>query len=261
MFKKLLLGLLLIALAAGAVVYFVLSGGLNKQIKNAVETYGPRVTQTDVTLEDVNLSILSGSGTLKGLNVGNPEGYQSEHIFALGQIDLKIDTSTILDQTIIIDHILIKAPAISYEKSLSSSNVKDLMNNIEAFTGPSSGPSPDPEPSTGAKKQVVIKELLIEDGTVYVGALGVGRTVTLPRIEMNNIGEGGSMTMAEVMDLVLTKLLQSIGPAIADAGDLLKEGGKAALDAASKQATQQLDDAANEAVNKVGESLKGLLGN
>lgn len=253
MIKKILLGLILLAVIAGAAVYFVLSGGLNKHIKSGVETYGPRVTQTAVTLEDVNLSILSGSGTLKNLNVGNPEGYTSENIFALGQIDLKVDTSTVFSDKIVIDHIIIKKPEISYEKTLTSSNVKKLMKNIEEFTGPSSGPGPDPEPSEGAKKQVVIKKLIIEDATVYVGVMGVGQTVTLPLIEMNDIGEDGKqMTMAEVMDLVLSKLLQSIGPAIADAGNL----GGAAVDALKTQGLEKVD----QATEKVGESIKGLFG-
>lgn len=124
------------------------------------------------------------------------------------------------------------------------------------FTGPSSGP--DPEPNTGAKKQVVIKKLIIEDGTVYLGALGVGRTVALPRIEMNDIGEGSSqMTVAEVIDLVLGKVLQSIGPAIGGAGDMLKKEGAAVIQSTAEGAMEKVDDAAKDVGNKV----KGLFGN
>jgi hypothetical protein len=258
MFKKLLLTLLFLILIAGAAIYFVLSGGLNKQIKNGVETYGPQVTQTNVTLADVNLSILSGSGTLKGLNVGNPEGYKSENIFSLGEIDLKIDTSTVLSDKIVIDHIIIKKPEISYEKTFTSSNVKELMKNIEEFTGASNDTEASQEADSSdsdsaTKKQVVIKKLIIEDGTVYVGAMGIGQTVTLPRIEMEDIGEDGKqMTMAEVVDLVLSKVLQSIGPAIANAGNL----GGAAVDALKTQGLEKVD----QATEKVGESIKGLFG-
>ena len=92
MFKKRLIGFALLAVIIVAAIYFAGSSVLNKGIKSGVETYGPRVTQTPVTLEDVQLSILSGSGMLKGLHVGNPEGYNSENIFALGQIDLKVNT-------------------------------------------------------------------------------------------------------------------------------------------------------------------------
>ena len=261
MIKKILLGLLLLAALAVAVIYFIGSSALNQGIKSGVESFGPKVTQTSVTLTEANLSLLSGSGTLKGLNVGNPKGYKSENIFALGQIDIKVDTGSVFSDKIVIDHIIIKQPEISYEKTLSSSNVKDLMENIEEFTGPSNSSDPELDPDTGAKKQVVIKKLIIEGGTIYVGALGVGQTVQLPRIEMNDIGEDGKqMTMAEVIDLVLGKVLQNIGPALTNAGDLLKDGGQAAIDIATGGAVKKLDEAAGDAVNKVSEDIKSLFG-
>lgn len=251
MIKKLLLGLLLLLVIAAAAIFFFGSSALNKGIKSGVETYGPRVTQTPVTLGAANISVFSGSGSLKELKVGNPEGYKSENIFALGQIDLQVDTSTVFSDKIIIDQIIIKKPAISYEKGLTSSNLKKLLDNIEEFTGPSSGPGPDPAEDDGPKKQVVIKKLLIEDGTIYVGALGIGQTVALPRIEMNDIGEGGDqITMAEALDLVLSKVLQSIGPAIANAGEL----GGAAVDALKTQGLEKVDQAAEKAT----EGIKGL---
>ena len=255
MFKKPLIGFALLTVIIVAVIYFAGSTVLNKGIKSGVETYGPRVTQTPVTLEDVQLSILSGSGMLKGLHVGNPEGYKSENIFALGQIDLKVNTRSVFSDKIIIDHIIIKRPAISYEKKLTTSNLKKLLENIEQFTGPSSEPEAETaeEEKAGTKKQVIIKKLLIEDGTIYVGALGIGQTVPLPRIEMENIGEDGNeMTMPEVIDLVLSQVLQSIGPAIASAGEL----GGAAVDVLK---TQGLDKV-GQATDLVGEGIKGLFG-
>lgn len=251
MIKKLLLGFVLLVVIAAAAIYFLGSSALNKGIQSGVETYGPRVTQTSVTLADVNLSILSGSGTLKGLNVGNPEGYKSENIFALGQIDLKVDTSSVFSDKIVIDHIIIKKPEISYEKKLTTSNLKKLLENIEAFTGPSTEPEAASEEGDGAKKQVVIRKLIIEDGTIYVGALGIGQTVPLPRIEMDDIGEEGKqMTMVEVIDLVLAKVLQSIGPAIANAGEL----GGAAIDALKTQGLEKV----GQATDKAAEGIKGL---
>lgn len=257
MIKKILLILVLLAVAAVAVVYFVGSSAINKGIKHGVETFGPQVTQTPVTLDHVSISVLSGKGTLKGLNVGNPEGFKSENIFALGQIDIEIDTSTVMSDKIVIDRIYIKQPEISYEKTLSSSNIKKLLANIEEFTGPSA-PKED-APETGAQKQLVIKQLIIEDGTIYVGALGMGQTVPLPRIELNNIGEDNNQqSIAQVLDLVLTEVVKSIGPAIANAGDLLKDGGAAALKAAQEGGIEKVGDAAGDAVNKASEGLKGL---
>ena len=123
---------------------------------------------------------------------------------------------------------------------------------------------------------MVIKQLIIEDGSIYVGLLGAGSKVPLPRIEMNNLGEDGNkQSIAETINLVLTEVLKSVGPAIASAGDLLQEGGKAMLDSAKQQgidkvseaadqavnqASEKVSEAADAAVNKASEGLKSLFG-
>ncbi|MEN8661996.1 MAG: hypothetical protein ABF330_05835 [Lentimonas sp.] len=261
MIKKILLVLVLLAVAAAA-VYFAGSAALNKGIKYGVETVGPDVTQTPVTLADVNISVLSGKGTLKGLNVGNPEGYKSENIFALGQIDIEVDTSTVFSEKIIINKIHIRQPEISYEKTFTSSNVKKLLDNIEQFTGSKSEtPEDAPTEDSGAQKPIVIKQLIIEGGLVYVGALGIGQEIALPRIEMNNIGEEGSDTnIADVLDVVLSKVLASIGPAIVDVGQLLKGAGDDAMKAVQDSTLNNVEGTTGDALNKASEGIKGLFG-
>ena len=171
---------------------------------------------------------------------------------------MKIDTSTILSDKIVIDHVIIRAPEISYEKTLRNSNLKQLLANIESFTGSGSDAAVEEAPtveeeSPASRKQVVIKKLLIEDGTIYVGALGVGQTVPLPRIEMTDIGEDGEqMSIAETVDLVVTTILKSIGPAIANAPEL----GSAAVEALSTQGLEKV----NQASEKVSDGIKGLFG-
>lgn len=266
MIKKLFLGFLLLSTIAIVAIYMFGSSLLNKAIKGGVEKYGPMVTQTDVTLQEVDLSILSGQGTLTNLNIGNPDGYKSADIFALGEVDVNIDIGSIFSDKIIIEHIIIRKPAISYEKTLLSSNVKELLENIEEFTGVSEDAAEDPQPGSspekeGAKQQVVIKKLLIEDGAVYVGAMGVGQEVALPKIELYNLGEGGNTaSIAQVSEEIISAVLKAIGPAIADAKELLKKQGQAALDEASKGNLEGLGDAASDAVDKASESIKGLFG-
>ena len=253
MIKKILLFLVILVVAAAAAVYFLGSSFLNKGIKAGVEKFGPEITQTPVTLANVDISILACNATLTGLNVGNPDGYKSENIFALGQIDVDLERGSLMSDKIIINKIHIKKPEISYEKTLMSSNIKALLKNIEDYTGASAEtdtPTETEEPAAdGAQQQVVIKELIIEDGTIFVGLMGAGTTVALPRIEMHDIGEAGNeKSMAEIIELVLSEVLKSIGPAIADAGDIVGDGGKAVL------------EEGEGALNKATDSIKGLFG-
>lgn len=263
MIKKILLTLLILFVAAAVAIFVFGSKLLNEGIKQGVETVGPKVTQTPVTLQSVDISVLSGKGSLQGLYVGNPDGFKCENIFELGQIDLEVDTKSLLSEKIIIKKIIIRDPAISYEKGLKGSNLKSLIANIEAFTGPAA-PEQETAPveetgPTAPTPQVVIEHLVIEGGSIYVGLLGVGQTIPLPRIEMNDIGGGERMSAAEMINLILGKIVTSIGPAIAGSSEILTDGGKVIGNAAG-DTINAVGDAAGDAVNKVSEGIKGLLG-
>src|SRR5438105_4471054 len=101
----LVIGGVLLALAIGA--YVVLAHNLDAIVVNGVNTYGPKLTQSKVDLASAQLSPFSGSGTLKGLSVGNPTGWSDGRAFYLGQVHLAIEPRSILSDTIVVDEILI----------------------------------------------------------------------------------------------------------------------------------------------------------
>src|SRR3954469_7544093 len=74
---------LIVLVALG--VHFFLDGA----IKRGVETVGPKLTKSEVKLDGVHLSLLSGSGKLKGLIVGNPDPYKTPHAISLGTATLE----------------------------------------------------------------------------------------------------------------------------------------------------------------------------
>ena len=263
MLRKLFLLLVLLVVGAAAALYFFGSGALNRGVKSGVETFGPKITQTDVRLDGVDLSVFSGKGTLTGLFVGNPEGFSGDNIFALEQIDMTLNTRSVFSDTVVIEKLHLRAPKISYEKTLRSSNLKELLENIEASTG--GAPDPGDGADKGAGKQVVIRDLVIEDATVFVGAMGAGVSTNLPRIQMADIGGGGEKrSIAEAVRLITREIFKAVGPSLADMGKSLSEGGKAMLDQTTEKGREQLENAtkgaAKEAAEKANESLKGLLG-
>jgi len=74
---RLVIALLVLLVLAGVAVHLFLDGA----IKRGVETFGPELTKVQVKLEYVNLSLLTGSGKIRGLLVGNPEGYKTPSPF------------------------------------------------------------------------------------------------------------------------------------------------------------------------------------
>ena len=112
------------------VVIVVLVFSINSIIKHGVETVGPLALGTDVTLEKVDISLFSGKGQLKGIIIGNPEGFKTESSFKLNEVRLALDVSSLLSEKIIIDEIFIDAPEITYEKSGKGDNFKAILDSI-----------------------------------------------------------------------------------------------------------------------------------
>jgi hypothetical protein len=78
-------GGLVIVVIAGL---FYLYSSLGSLIKAAVEKYGSEITQAKVRLNAAEVSATSGTGALRGLYVGNPQGFKTPSAFKLGEISL-----------------------------------------------------------------------------------------------------------------------------------------------------------------------------
>ena len=128
--KLLLIGVVGIVIIVGALVFGV--SKLGPLIKTAVNTYGPKLTKTELSLGDVSISLLSGKAELKDFFLGNPKGFTSPEAMKVGSIFIDIDEKSITRDTIVIHTIEVIAPAITYEKMRGADNFKTIMNNISS---------------------------------------------------------------------------------------------------------------------------------
>jgi uncharacterized protein involved in outer membrane biogenesis len=260
MLKKLfffLLGLFAIALI---VVLIFGSTLLNKGVESAFTTIGPKVTQTNVAIEAVELSPISGKGSLSGIKIGNPEGYKSENIFELSKIEVDVATKSLLSDTMVIEKVHIKEPKISYEQTMRGSNLTDLQNNIEAFINSltnsdnaAEAGEKEPEankPNAKKPKKVVIKDFKVEGGKVYASLMGVGMEIPLPDIAFENIGAKDGPSFKEMGSELYQSIINSVASAGGKSAEMLGDGGKAVLDTTKKQV-----------IDRAGVNLKKLFGN
>jgi len=261
--KKILLGVVaLIVIVVGVTVYVLSS--LDSIVKGAIETYGSRATQTQVSVADVKIKVKSGEGTILDLKVANPRGFSDPDIFELGMISIKINTDTIMQSPIIIDKVTIRSPLVFYEINQSGvSNVDVLKKNMNQAGGASSGAG---KGEGGKPLKMIIRKLVVEGGKVRVRIAALGnkeQNVTIPRIQLTDVGKKtGGATAVEVAQILGQYLIRNVK------GSVIKLGvrqylGKSA-DMFKKGALDKIGQAGGGlggAAGKVGGALKGLLGN
>ena len=227
------------------VLMIVVLSNLDRGIKTAVETIGPELTGSEVTLSSVDLSLTDAKGSFSGLRVGNPQGFAAADAFKLGLISFAMDAEHLADNTIVIDSLRIVAPEITMERADGQSNLDRIQANIASYLG--TGSDSDSEEQSG--KKFIIRDLRITDAVVHYAILGgKGLDLELPDLHLTNIGgsaEGGDgVSGAEAAAEIIGAITRAAGKAVSQSG-AIKDMGKS------------LEDQIKE---KAG-SLKGLFGN
>ena len=216
--KKLLIAVGVVVVI-GVVASVFLISNVDKIIKKAVETVGPKVLQAPVDLDDVSISLSSGSGELKGLTIGNPQGYDTEYAFQLGGVAIDLDLESLTSDKIHIKNIVISAPKIIYEGGLTrKNNLSQLQANAESFAGPSSQKTETTEKEpAGSSKKIQIDYFKIEGGNIKAVLDEYKEkdlSYALPTIELKNIGKDRETTVSEVIKLVLNAVNKAALPAV-----------------------------------------------
>ncbi len=240
--KKLLI-VLGVLLALGVVALVVMTFFLGSIVKSGITRVGPSLTGTPVSVDNATISPFSGTGTVSGFAVGNPQGWQGENAFYLGQVDIDMDPMSLFSDTIVVESIVVAQPQIHYETRLVQSNIKDILSHIEEVTG-------GPGASTSPGKKFIIHHLAMTNAEVTVGAGPAALAVPMPDLTFTELGvaEGG-LTSEQLAQVIMRRVLGDIATVAAQAAlQLGKSGGLTT-------------DALGGAAQQAGESLRRLLRN
>ena len=83
--------------------------------------------------------------------MGTPEGYKTASAIEMGNIKVSVKIGSVLSDTIVVDEIIIQAPQITLEGSLTGkNNISTILNNVEAYGA--SDQQPKQQSATPAKK-------------------------------------------------------------------------------------------------------------
>ena len=142
-----------------------------------------------------------------------------------------------------IHEITIDAPEFNYETKLVSSNVNDLLKNIEKSLGKN---SESPATKDGKPIKFAVKKFTLVNGKVRLGVGGSSMSLPMPDITLTELGtKEGGITPDQLVFTVMKSVTASVVSATAKAaGDIAKTGGAGAV----------------EGVKQMGGAIKNLFG-
>lgn len=260
---KYLVKFLLLILGLGIIAIIVVGMSLNALVKSGVETMGPKVLGVPVTVDEVDISLLSGGtdmrASLNELIIKNPEGYETDYAFSLPSIRVRVNRNSVLTDTIIIEEILIEGPAITFEGSLLGSNLGDIQDNVKRNTRSGSNDEAEEEnekyeEGEEPEKKVHIKKVTVKNAKINLSLFG-GKfkaiQLTLPDFELHDIGkESGGTSFQKASAKIFDAIYAAIIKAVTKSGKLIPKD----LEQFGKSAEEL-----GKSAEKVGkELLKGL---
>ena len=209
-------------------------------VKTGVETIGPKITQVPIKLDSVQVSLLSGSAQVKGLIVGNPEGYKTSEAIKFGTASIKVAPLSVFSDKIVLHEIHVISPEITYDGGLKGNNLSKILDNVNALAkkdeaAPSNTASAAKD--KGAQKpapKIQVDDFLISGAKVHVHLTGLTTkemTVSLPDIHLKDMGkDADGITATELVRVVLSQVnistVKAVTQAVAGSGKIIEGLGK-----------------------------------
>lgn len=222
-----LAGVLMILLAL--FLYFVYAS-LDSVVESALETHGSRLVGARVQVEDVDISPQSGQGIVRGLRIENPPGFSRGDAIRFGEVELRIDPSTLMSDPLVIEVVRIEAPHVSYEvKPPGKSNIDVIRASLGRQAGSGAGAAKPAETGQGAPapadappvRRLVIREFRFEEGSVVADARALGgerSEAEIPPLRLSDLGGEKGAPGDEVGKTVLVAFTRGVAKTVASKG-------------------------------------------
>jgi len=217
-------GVILIVVIATSLLLTLAVVNLDRLVERVIEQVGTQEAGVTVAVDRVHISLKEGSGTISGLTIGNPPGFESGQAVRIGAATLTLDIDSLTgDVVVVVDSVVIDGAAVNYEQTAAGSNLQTILDNLSsADAGASSGDAGD----------------LGATASLRVPALNQDRSVALPDIRLRDIGtDTGGASASELAELILRPIIEkSLSAAVGASADKILERGK-------KKAVEKLFDA------------------
>ena len=239
--------LVLVLLIIAGVAFYGLSN-LNRLVKYGVETEGPKVTQTAVSLGKVDIKLLDGKGELSNFMIANPKGFDSPHLFKADKVLLQIDTSQLTGAVKVIKEITIDGVDIVAEQKGLSTNIQALLDNLPK----SNASSTESETDTASPEiRLMVEKLNFTNNSITLKTEKYGEyKLELPKIVQTNIGsKAQGLTPEELGRAILKPFLDKAQKSVE----------KKIQDVVKSEMTDKVKAKADEELKKQEDKLKGKL--
>jgi len=196
------------AIIVAVVVY--LAQNVNSLVEGAIEDLGSEYLGTSVSVGSVDISLTERTGSIVGLEIANPSGYDGPYLMQLDEITVGLNLDESSTEVVSLSRVVIDGARIAaIVKTKDDSNLQALMNNLESKTGSSD----EPEEASSGETKIIIDQLDFTNAEASVDAVLLGKTyeANVADVHLKGVGrkENGA-TAGEAIRQLLKPVTDSL---------------------------------------------------
>ena len=211
----------------------------------------PGFTGTGFQIDKFCLNPYSGTLSISGVKLSNPQGFGETAAFSLSGFNVELEAASLFSDTVVVKDIALDDAFVSYYSHDGKNNFDVIMANVEKATGPKKEASKEElSGSDKPSKKVIIDRLRISGTKVKLMKSDMMPPLLLPTIELTDVGrKSRGATLEEAYTQIaqaVMKSMSSMGDGLGMLGGLLGDG------------VQGSANAVGDTTKKAGEGVKNL---
>lgn len=224
--------------AVGVAAYLAFNSGA--LMKDGIETYGSQVLGAQVTVSSAALSLRDGEGTVSGLSVAQPVGFEGDSAIEVDSISIRLNVAASTTDVVVMERVVIDgAQVLAIARGAEDNNFQALLDNLQRNTGATKSQGQ-------ATPRFIISRFDFTNAKATARLPGSGQAVTLsiPDVRLVDIGRDvGGLTAEELTQAIAAPITAAATRAIS----------KSISNAALEQAQGILKDRLGSSLDKLRE--------
>jgi hypothetical protein len=209
--KRWVIVLLIIAVAIPVMGVVTFPVWFPAAAREALQVAGTKALGVEVKVDNIETEIFEGRGTLDGLTIANPQGFEKELFVSMGYGSFRVDLESDA-QKLVIPEITIDELTVNLEEASPHNNWEVILGNIDKYVGP---PDPDAaESPTGfVIERVVVTNITAEYRASVAGVLKPAVRIEIDELILEDIADDNPPEGGEIMAVLVREILRGIGRA------------------------------------------------
>ena len=211
--KRILIGLVVLFLAAGAAVSLY----INQIVGGAIERGATYALGVDTRVGFVRLRLLPADFRLRRLRIANPPGFDEPYFLKMGGAEIDVARETLLEDIVVIPLFALDGIEVALEREGKQTNYGVILDNLSRFESGEPPAQEEAPAAAGSERRFIVNRLVITDVTAHVEWSGIAADqsalkVVIPQIVLEDIGAHNAqgVVMSEFSAIVMKAILGSI---------------------------------------------------